>query len=59
MGCFSDLFSGKLSPFCEKEKEKKEYIVTNSFLKKKPISQKKIKNLPEITTTNYTVVEVV
>ncbi len=36
-----------------------EYFVTNSFFFLKPITEKKIKNLLEITTTDYNVMKVV
>jgi hypothetical protein len=53
MGWFSDLFSGKLSPFCEKEKNK-EYIVTKFLLFKIPITGKKNPKIcqksPQLTT---------
>jgi len=51
-------FVGNFHHFVKKKKIK-EYFVTNSFLKKIPITEKKFNILPEITTTDYTIVKVV
>jgi hypothetical protein len=52
MGWFSDLFCGKLSPFCEKNKIK---IILSQipFFKKIPITEtmiKKFQKSPQLTT---------
>jgi hypothetical protein len=54
MGWFSDLFCGKLSPFCE-EKKIKIILSQIPFFKKIPITETIIKNLPKVTATNYNV----